>query len=109
MVLSASLGFNMQSDMGVFDAARQVAIQVRALGGVRTIRARSPTDDDCTHRRRRRKLTVQLILKQLGRGILGTTVPSGGDIDAALLAKSARRRNRRVPVPKVQLAFDGQR
>lgn len=67
----------------VFDASRPIAVQLRGPGGVKTVRVRFPTDDEWSERQRRRKV----IVKQLGRGISETTIPSGEDIDAALLAK----------------------
>ena len=66
----------------VFDAGRPIAINLRAPGGVKTVRVRFPSDDEWTARQRRRKVLV----KQLGRGISETTVANGEDVDAALLA-----------------------
>ncbi len=67
----------------VFDATRPVAMQLRTPTGVKTVRVRFPSDEDWTERQRRRKV----LIKQLGRGISETTVPSSEEIDAALLAK----------------------
>jgi hypothetical protein len=73
----------MQPETCVFDAARPVALQLRAPGGLKTVRVRFPSDDEWAERQRRRKV----IVKQLGRGISETTIPSGEEVDAALLAK----------------------
>ena len=73
----------MQSDTCVFDATRPVTMQLRTPTGVKTVRVRFPTDEEWTERQRRRKL----VIKQLGRGVSETTVPSSEDADAALLAK----------------------
>jgi hypothetical protein len=73
----------MQTETSAFDATRTVAIQLRAPGGLRTVRVRFPSDDEWAERQRRRKV----IVKQLGRGISETTIPNGEEIDAALLAK----------------------
>ena len=73
----------MQETTCLFDATRPVALQLRAPGGLKTVRVRFPTDDEWAERQRRRKV----IVKQLGRGISETTIPSGEEIDAALLAK----------------------
>jgi hypothetical protein len=77
-------GFDlMQTETSIFDATRPVAINLRAPGGVKTVRVRFPSDAEWTERQRRRKV----IVKQLGRGISETTVANGENIDAALLAK----------------------
>jgi hypothetical protein len=73
----------MQETTCLFDAARPVALQLRTPGGLKTVRVRFPSDDEWAERQRRRKV----IVKQLGRGISETTIPSGEEIDAALLAK----------------------
>ncbi len=73
----------METTPVVFDAARPVALNLRAPGGVKTVRVRFPTDEEWIDRQRRRKV----IVKQLGRGISETTIPSSEDTDAALLAK----------------------
>ncbi len=67
----------------VFDATRPVAMQLRTPAGVKTVRVRFPSDEDWTERQRRRKV----LIKNLGRGISETTVPSSEEVDAALLAK----------------------
>ncbi len=73
----------MEPNTAIFDATRQVAMQLRAPGGVKTVRVRFPSDAEWTERQRRRKV----IIKQLGRGISETAVPNSEDVDAALLAK----------------------
>ena len=73
----------MDSNALAFDAARPVAIQLRGPDGVKTVRVRFPSDDEWAERQRRRKV----IVKQLGRGVSETTIPSGEEIDAAMLAK----------------------
>jgi len=73
----------MVTDNDRFDATRPVAIQLRGPDGLKTVRVRFPSDDECAERQRRRKV----IVKNLGRGISETTIPNGEDIDAALLAK----------------------
>jgi hypothetical protein len=73
----------MQSNDPVFDAARQVAIQLRGPDGVKTVRVRFPSDDEWAERQRRRKV----IVKNLGRGTSETTIQNGEEIDAAMLAK----------------------
>jgi hypothetical protein len=65
-----------------FDASRPIAINLRAPGGVKTVRVRFPSDEEWIARQRRRKVLV----KQLGRGISETTVANGEDVDAALVA-----------------------
>ncbi len=67
----------------VFDATRQVEIQLRSAEGTKTIKIRFPTDEEWTERQRRRKI----VIKQLGRGISETVIPSSEDVDAALFAK----------------------
>ncbi|MEO8592894.1 MAG: hypothetical protein ABI759_06220 [Candidatus Solibacter sp.] len=73
----------MDNNAPVFDAARPVAINLRGPDGVKTVRVRFPSDDEWAERQRRRKV----IVKQLGRGVSETTIPSGEEIDAAMLAK----------------------
>ncbi len=67
----------------VFDAIRPVAMQLRTPTGVKTVRVRFPSDADWTERQRRRKV----LIKNLGRGVSETTIPSSEEVDAALLAK----------------------
>lgn len=67
----------------IFDATRPVAMQLRTPTGVKTVRVRFPSDEDWTERQRRRKV----LIKNLGRGISETMIPSGEEVDAALLAK----------------------
>ncbi len=67
----------------VFDAGRQVEVQLRSAEGTKTVKVRFPTDEEWTERQRRRKI----VIKQLGRGISETVIPSSEDVDAALLAK----------------------
>jgi hypothetical protein len=67
----------------VFDAGRQVEVQLRSAEGTKTVKVRFPTDEEWTERQRRRKI----IIKQLGRGISETVIPSSEDVDAVLLAK----------------------
>ena len=67
----------------VFDATRPVAMQLRTPAGVKTVRVRFPSDEDWVERQRRRKV----IIKNLGRGISETTIPSSEEVDAALLTK----------------------
>lgn len=67
----------------VFDSNRPIAINLRAPGGVKTVRVRFPTDDEWAERQRRRKV----VIKQLGRGVSETIVANGEDVDAALVAK----------------------
>src|ERR1041384_1935720 len=73
----------MDTNIRVFDATVPVAIQLRAPGGMKTVRVRFPSDDQWTERQRRRKV----IIKNLGRGQSETIVPNSEDVDAALLAK----------------------
>ena len=73
----------MEQNAVVFDASRPIAINLRAPGGVKTVRVRFPSDDEWIERQRRRKVVV----KQLGRGISETIVGNGEDVDAALVAK----------------------
>jgi len=73
----------MEQNQPVFDATRPVAMQLRTPAGVKTVRVRFPSDEDWTERQRRRKV----LIKNLGRGISETTVPSSEEVDAALLAK----------------------
>ena len=67
----------------MFDSTRPTTINLRTPAGVKTIRVRFPSDEDWAERQRRRKV----IIKQLGRGISETMIPSGEEVDAALLAK----------------------
>jgi len=67
----------------VFDAGRQVEVQLRSAEGTKTVKVRFPTDEEWTERQRRRKI----IIKQLGRGISETVIPHSEDVDAALFAK----------------------
>jgi hypothetical protein len=80
----------------VFDATRPIAINLRAPGGVKTVRVRFPTDDEWAERQRRRKV----VIKQLGRGVSETIVANGEDVDAALVAKI-----RTEPTPEID-AFE---
>ena len=67
----------------VFDAGRQVEIQLRSAEGTKTVKVRFPTDEEWTERQRRRKI----VIRQMGRGISETVIPSSEDVDAALFAK----------------------
>jgi hypothetical protein len=73
----------MEQTAVVFDASRPIAINLRAPGGVKTVRVRFPSDDEWIERQRRRKV----VIKQLGRGVSETVVGNGEDVDAALVAK----------------------
>jgi hypothetical protein len=73
----------MKETLVVFDASRPIAVNLRAPGGVKTVRVRFPSDDEWVERQRRRKV----VIKQLGRGISETIVGNGEDVDAALVAK----------------------
>jgi hypothetical protein len=73
----------MKETLVVFDASRPIAVNLRAPGGVKTVRVRFPSDDEWIERQRRRKV----VIKQLGRGISETIVGNGEDVDAALVAK----------------------
>jgi hypothetical protein len=73
----------METTPVVFDAARPVALQLRAPAGLKTVRVRFPNDEEWIERQRKRKV----IVKQLGRGVSETTIPNSEDADAALLAK----------------------
>jgi len=73
----------MEANTPVFDATRQVAMQLRTPDGVKTVRVRFPSDEEWAERQRRRKI----VIKQLGRGISETTVPNPEDVDAGFLAK----------------------
>jgi hypothetical protein len=73
----------METTPVVFDTARPVALQLRTSAGLKTVRVRFPSDEEWIDRQRKRKV----IVKQLGRGISETTIPSSEDADAALLAK----------------------
>ena len=50
--------------------------------GTKTVKVRFPTDEEWTERQRRRKI----VIKQLGRGISETVIPSSEDVDAVLFA-----------------------
>jgi hypothetical protein len=80
----------------VFDSTRPIAINLRAPGGVKTVRVRFPSDDEWIERQRRRKV----VIKQLGRGVSETIVGNGEDVDAALVAKI-----RSDPAPEID-AFE---
>ncbi len=67
----------------MFDANQTITMNLRAPGGVKTIRVRFPTDEDWIERQRRRKV----IIKQLGRGVSETMIGNSEDADAALLDK----------------------
>ncbi len=67
----------------MFDANQTITMNLRAPGGVKTIRVRLPSDEDWIERQRRRKV----IIKQLGRGVSETIIGQAEDTDAALLAK----------------------
>jgi len=67
----------------IFDASRNIALNLRTPDGVKTVRVRFPSDEEWIERQRRRKVVV----KQLGRGASETTVVNREDADAALLAK----------------------
>ena len=67
----------------MFDANQTITMNLRAPGGVKTIRVRFPSDEDWIERQRRRKV----IIKQLGRGVSETIIGNSEDTDAALLAK----------------------
>jgi len=82
----------MEQSQTVFDATRPVAMQLRTPTGVKTVRVRFPSDEEWTERQRKRKV----VIKQLGRGVSETTVPSSEDVDAVLLAKI------RMPEEKAQ-------
>ena len=86
----------MEQTLVVFDASRPIAINLRAPGGVKTVRVRFPSDDEWIERQRRRKV----VIKQLGRGISETIVGNGEDVDAALVAKI-----RTEPAPEID-AFE---
>src|SRR3972149_1870930 len=73
----------MGENKAVFDASRQVEIKPQGAEGTKTITVRFPTDEEWVERQRRRKI----IIKQLGRGISETVIPSSEDADAELLAK----------------------
>ena len=73
----------MSENKPVFDVSRQVEIKLQAAEGTKTITVRFPTDEEWVERQRRRKI----IIKQLGRGISETVIPSSEDADAELLAK----------------------
>ena len=67
----------------VFDAGRQVEVQLRSAEGTKTVKVRFPTDEEWTERQRRRKI----VIKQLGRGISETVIPNCEDVDAVLFAQ----------------------
>src|SRR3990167_5914724 len=73
----------MSENKPVFDVSRQVEIKLQAAEGTKTITVRFPTDEEWVERQRRRKI----IIKQLGRGISETVVPSSEDADAELLSR----------------------
>jgi len=73
----------MSENKPVFDASRQVEIKLQSAEGIKTVTVRFPTDEEWVERQRRRKI----IIKQLGRGISETVIPSSEDADAELLAK----------------------
>ena len=73
----------MSENKPVFDASRQVEIKLQSAEGSKTVTVRFPTDEEWIDRQRRRKI----IIKQLGRGISETVIPSSEDADAELLAK----------------------
>jgi hypothetical protein len=66
----------------VFDAARQVEIQLRSAEGTRTVKVRFPTDEEWIERQRRK-----VIIMQLGRGVSETTVSNAEEADADLFRK----------------------
>lgn len=72
-----------ENQKAVFDSAREIELQLLSAEGTKAVKVRFPTDEEWTERQRRRKI----IIKQLGRGISETVVPSSEDTDAALLAK----------------------
>jgi hypothetical protein len=67
----------------MFDANQIITMNLRAPGGVKTIRVRFPSDDEWIDRQKKRKV----IIKQLGRGVSETIIGNSEDTDAALLAK----------------------
>src|SRR3989304_6859630 len=73
----------MSENKPVFDASRQGEIKLQSAEGIKTVTVRFPTDEEWVERQRRRKI----IIKQLGRGISETVIPSSEDADAELLAK----------------------
>jgi hypothetical protein len=89
----------MEQTLVVFDASRPIVVNLRAPGGVKTVRVRFPTDDEWIERQRRRKV----VIKQLGRGVSETIVANGEDVDAALVAKI-----RTEPTPEID-AFEAVR
>ena len=86
----------MEQTLVVFDASRPIAVNLRAPGGVKTVRVRFPSDDEWIERQRRRKV----VIKQLGRGVSETIVGNGEEVDAALVAKI-----RSDPAPEID-AFE---
>jgi hypothetical protein len=86
----------MEQPQVIFDATRPIAINLRAPGGVKTVRVRFPSDDEWIERQRRRKV----VIKQLGRGISETIVGNGEEVDAALITKV-----RSDPAPEID-AFE---
>jgi hypothetical protein len=86
----------MEQTLVVFDASRPIAVNLRAPGGVKTVRVRFPSDDEWIERQRRRKV----VIKQLGRGVSETIVGNGEDVDVALVAKI-----RSDPAPEID-AFE---
>lgn len=73
----------MSENKAVFDASRQVEIKLQSADGTKTVTVRFPTDEEWAERQRRRKI----IIKQLGRGISETVVPTSEEADADLLSK----------------------
>ena len=73
----------MSENKPVFDANRQVEIKLQSAEGTKTVTVRFPTDEEWVERQRRRKI----IIKQLGRGISETVVPTSEDTDAELLSR----------------------
>jgi hypothetical protein len=67
----------------IFDAAREIALQVRTAGGIKAVRVRFPSDEEWVERQRRRKV----VIKQLGRGKSETSIPHAERVDEELLAK----------------------
>jgi hypothetical protein len=67
----------------MFDANQIITMNLRAPGGVKTIRVRFPSDDEWIDRQKKRKV----IIKQLGHGVSETIIGNSEDTDAALLAK----------------------
>lgn len=72
-----------EAKQAVFDSSRSIEIRLQSAEGSKSVKVRFPTDDEWIERARKRKI----IIKQLGRGMSETIVPSAEDIDAELLAK----------------------